>query len=57
MLRVRWEEVLDPQPTEAERAVAEADFARLKSLAGEWSLVGGVRLGVELEAHPDQVMF
>ena len=46
---------VSPQPTEAERAVAEADFARLKSLAGEWSLVGGVRLGVELEANPDQV--
>ena len=33
------------------RITSEADYARLKTLAGDWYLVRGVRLGVELEAN------
>jgi hypothetical protein len=33
------------------RITSEADYARLKTLAGDWYLVRGVRLGVALEAN------
>lgn len=40
--------------SEAERAMAEADFERLKGLAGEWFLAGGFRLDEEMEAKPEE---
>jgi len=40
--------------TPDERAAAEAHFERLKALSGDWYLVGGVRLGVEQVANPDE---
>lgn len=44
-----------PAPaTPDERALAEAHFERLKGLTGDWYLAGGVRLGVEQEANPDE---
>lgn len=35
-------------------ATQTADYERLKALSGEWSLVSGERLGVEVEAAPDE---
>ena len=37
-----------------DRVNCETDFSRLKSLAGDWYLVRGVRLGVKLEANNDE---
>ena len=37
-----------------DRALKKADYERLKALSGEWYLVNGVRLGVEVEADPDE---
>tara|TARA_Y100000589_G_scaffold238704_1_gene226103 strand:- start:1684 stop:2295 length:612 start_codon:yes stop_codon:yes gene_type:complete len=37
-----------------DRAMAEADYERLKTLSGDWYLVRGVRLGVELESNFDE---
>ena len=37
--------------TPSERVVSQADYERLKSLSGDWFLVSGVRLGVELEPN------
>ena len=38
----------------ANRMMAEADYEQLKTLTGDWYLVRGVRLGVELEANYDE---
>ena len=40
--------------SEAERAVAESDFERIKALSGEWYMTGGNRLGKELEPNLDE---
>ena len=40
--------------TPSERLVSEADYERLKMLSGDWFLVSGVRLGVELEPDFEQ---
>lgn len=37
----------------SDRVTGEADFERVKSLSGDWYLVGGMRLGKQLEADPD----
>ncbi|MEE2719513.1 MAG: hypothetical protein VX727_06995 [Planctomycetota bacterium] len=37
-----------------DRAMAEADYERFKTLSGDWYLVRGVRLGVELESNYDE---
>ena len=37
-----------------DRVMAEADFERLKALSGDWYLVRGVRLGVEVEGNDDE---
>ena len=41
-------------PRTPDRASCETDFSQLKSLAGDWYLVRGVRLGVEIEANYDE---
>ena len=40
--------------TPAERVVSQADFERLKALSGDWYLVSGVRLDVELEPNLEE---
>ena len=35
----------------SERIVSEANYEHLKSLSGDWHLVGGVRLGKKVEAN------
>ena len=35
-----------------DKALAKADYDRLKELAGEWHLLSGERFGVEVEADP-----
>ncbi len=40
--------------SEAERAVAESDFERIKALSGEWYMTGGNRLGKDLEPNLDE---
>ena len=39
--------------TESERTASEANDERIKALSGEWHLVHGVRLDVELEPNRD----
>ena len=36
------------------RAIIQDDYDRIKALAGDWYLVRGVRLGVELESNFDE---
>ena len=37
-----------------DRAKAEARYARIQALSGDWYLTRGVRLGVDVEADPDE---
>ena len=43
-----------PVATTAERIASVADFERLKMLSGDWYLISGVRLGVELEPNLEE---
>jgi hypothetical protein len=43
------------QTNTVQETVAKKQFNLLKELEGNWSLIGGVRLGEELDAKPEEV--